>query len=172
MKRGQLLSQPLFYVFAIIVIGMTLVFGFYMINKLLDTGCKVENVKFVADIRENVQEIYSVGFSGSSKKCLISSRASDSKCNILMPSGIKGMCFVDATKGDYSGVDIKEIREELESLEYKDRNLFFVSEKENCELNSVKLNHVDINEPFCIRKGESKNILIENKGRNVEIKEI
>ena len=123
MKRGQLLSQPLFYIFAIVVIGLTLIFGFYMINKLLDTGCMVENAKFVADIKNHVQEIYSVGFSGSSKKCTISTIGGrNTGCELTMPAGIRGMCFVDATKGDYSGVDIKDIREELELLDYKDNN--------------------------------------------------
>jgi hypothetical protein len=54
MKKGQLLSQPFFYIFAIVVIGLILIFGFRYVNKLLETGCEVEILKFSSDVQKQV----------------------------------------------------------------------------------------------------------------------
>jgi hypothetical protein len=50
-KRGQLLSQPFFYIFAVIVIGLTVLFGYPLIVKLLATECIVENNEFLNETK-------------------------------------------------------------------------------------------------------------------------
>ena len=175
MKKGQLMSQPFFYIFAIVAIGLIVIFGFFIVNRLVKTGCQVENREFVRDLQDNIDEIYSIGFAGSSKECDIvtSNSLGDSKCKLVLPEGIQGMCFVDATKSlDYSGVSIKKLREELESLNGdKDRNVWFLARDDDCELNSIKLNKVIIPESICVTNKAVK-ILIENNGREVEISEV
>ena len=173
MKRGQLLSQPFFYIFAMVVIGLTIFFGYYIINRLQGTACQVENQQFLADLEKNINRIYSIGYAGSSQECAIVSRygQSELKCELLKPSGIKGMCFVEATQSlDYRDVNIKQIREELEALAgEKDRNLFFLAQGD-CELNSVKLKEVSIPEPICIsNEVQPVKIILENTGTGVKL---
>jgi len=175
MKRGQLLSQPFFYIFAILVIALTIFFGYFIINKLQGTACQVENQQFLSDLENNINRIYSVGYAGSSQECAVVNNYGQTnlKCELLKPSGLRGMCFVDATKSlDYENVNIKQIKEELDALAgEKDRNLFFLSQ-EDCELNSVKLNKISIPEPICIsNKDRAVRIIIENTGTEVEIRE-
>src|SRR3989344_303279 len=97
MKKGQLLSQPFMYIFAIIVIGLIFVFGFNLITKLKSTTCGVENVKFESDLKTEIERVHSAGFGGSSDLCALVTRAgaSDAPCEIIIPSGIDGLCMID-----------------------------------------------------------------------------
>ena len=175
MKRGQLLSQPFFYILAIVVIGLTFFFGYYIISRVLGTACQVENKQFVYDLNGEINKIYDAGFTGSSEKCSIvnSVGQSDLKCKLIVPSGSDSVCIVDPTASlDYSGVNVKDIREELEALQGgRDSNLFFHSINKDCEMNSVKIKNLEIQEPICF-SGKRVDILLENTGRSVEVTKV
>ena len=175
MKRGQLLSQPFFYIFLVVVAAMVLIFGYLMIGKLINAECKVENKVFLNELEKQINEVYSIGFEGSSKECAIVNFVGQSKlkCEIAKPNGVNGLCFVDMYSDFNPGkITIKELRDELTVLKgEKDSNLFFVS-KEGCEINSQKLNKLKIQEPFCFdfRENKQHKILLENQGKFVSIK--
>jgi len=172
MKRGQLLSQPFFYIFMIIVIGLIIVFGFSMIKRLMGTACQVENNQFVYDLQDDIDEINSL-FPGSSKECAVigSVRQSDLECKLIMPSGIGGFCFANGLEtSDYSKVKNEYIKDELELLDGIDKNLFFEPSKEGCEVNSIKLKNVNVPKPICV-SNKPINILLKNTGDQVEITE-
>src|SRR3989344_4949640 len=99
MRKGQLLSQPFFYIFAIVVIGLILIFGFFYVNKILKTGCEVEGLDFINDAQAKVNEINALSF-GSSFECSLvrSGGSSNRRCELVIPENINGVCFIDTTK--------------------------------------------------------------------------
>ena len=119
MKKGQLFSQPFMYIFAIVVIALIFLFGFQMIGKLKSTTCSVENIKFITDLNNEIDRIYSQGFSGSSTLCSLvpRSRVSDSSCEIIIPQGLDGVCILDPTKSlDYTNIPFEEFANDIKFL--------------------------------------------------------
>ena len=57
MKRAEI-SQVFIYMTAIIIVGMIFLFGFYMINSLMDAQCKISQKNFhdnvISDIKSSV----------------------------------------------------------------------------------------------------------------------
>lgn len=80
-KRGQLLSQPFIYIFAIILVALILLFGVRLITNLTKQSEEVELVVFVSDLKTQVNNFYHFD-PGSSKEL-----------NILLPKKIKQLCF-------------------------------------------------------------------------------
>lgn len=175
MKKAQLMSQPFVFIFTIVVIAMVFVFGAYMIYKLLKTECQVENKKFLADLNKEVNRIYSVGYVGNSEECAIVKRHEQTnlKCEMLKPSGVKGLCFIDLHSNfDARDITIKELRDELVSLRgEKESNLYFTAE-EGCELDSEFIAKLSVPEPICMKPDEDKPVrfILENQGNKVAIK--
>ena len=80
-KRGQLLSTPFIYVFALIIGSLILVWGFNYVYKLKDVGETVELTTFISDLRKNVDSFFYLD-EGSSKEI-----------NMRLPSKIDYICF-------------------------------------------------------------------------------
>ncbi len=176
-KKGQILSQPFFYIFSIIVIAMILVFGIKMIKDTLNTACKVENANFMNELEKNIDLIYDAS-PGSSQQCAIvkSYGLSTIKCEIQFPSGIKGICFVDLGEQlDKSKIPFLDLKERLQTLQGEDdSNVFFVAKNDKCDLNKQRLPKLKIKENFCIDSNTQKlaKIRLENIGRRVEISKV
>ncbi len=176
MKKGQLLSQPFVLIFGVIVIALVFIFGSYMIYRLMKVECKVENEQFLVDLQKRIDEIYSIGFVGSSEECAVVKRyrQTDLNCEILKPAGVSGLCFVDLRKSiDLNEITVKELKEQLKLLEGKDdRNLFFSFKGEGCEMNAKRINKLDIPQPICAKGDEAEptRFILENQGRKVVIK--
>lgn len=175
MKRGQLISQPFFYIFTIIVIGLLLVFGFKYAGKIMSTGCSVESLDFVNDIQSKVNEVYSLSY-GSSFECSIVSASgqSDSRCELVLPNGVRGFCFVD-TKKNYNEnsiifSDVKTIVTELGSGANK--NLFFSSAKgSSCKAEHALIKKLTTDNVVCVDpKSKNPSFIIENTGNIVTVK--
>ena len=93
------MSQPFVYIFAIIVIGLILVFGFKYIGKVLKTGCQVETISFTRDLQSEVNQIKALSY-GSSAQCSFSRGGNTgTSCEIILPDNVETICFVDAKKG-------------------------------------------------------------------------
>lgn len=58
MKKAQLMSQPFYYIFIIIVIALILIFGFNMINNLIKTQEKAKFIEFKTDFKSSVESVY------------------------------------------------------------------------------------------------------------------
>ncbi|MBS3152622.1 hypothetical protein J4230_04390 [Candidatus Woesearchaeota archaeon] len=176
MKKGQLLSQPFFYIFAIIVIGLILIFGFTYVNKILKTGCQVEILSFVGDVQAKINEVYSLSY-GSSFECFVvrSAGQSDSRCELVLPNNIRGACFVDTTKGydadDIVFSDTKDLVVKLGASANK--NLFFSTLKDSsCAAEPVMIKKATTNGVICVDLTKNKSFIIENNGNIVEIKKV
>src|SRR3989338_695539 len=170
MKRGQLLSQPFFYIFAIIVIGLIFAFGFYYVNKVVKAGCEAEVLDFTSEFRKQVSEVASLGF-GSSFECSVVRAAgqSESVCELILPQGVAGVCFADTTKGIVLNSNIKfdDVGRRIRGLgENAKKNAFFSKEKNSdCKANDFLVKKLTTEEVVCVDYKDSNNFVIENKGR-------
>ena len=174
MKKGQLLSQPFFYIFAIVVMGLILIFGFTYVNKLLKTGCEVEILSFVSDVQAKVNEIYSLSY-GSSFECSVvgTSGQSDSRCELVLPSNVAGICFVDTTKiYNQNDIILKDIKNLVVKLgANSNKNLFFSTSKgSSCIAQPAMIKKATTNGAVCLDLIKNKSIIMENKGNIIEIK--
>ena len=176
-KRGQLLSQPFFYISAIIVIGLILIFGFKVIGDLRRTGCNVENAKFLNELEKNIDDMYT-NFPGSSEDCSIVNSYGSSKntCEIQAPSGIAGMCFVDfGNTVNTESIPFTNLKEDLQIIQKgggDDYNIYFAPKQENCKIDRKRITKIKIKENFCIDFNKKNKIRLENVGRSVEIRKV
>jgi hypothetical protein len=162
-KKGDLMSQPFIWIFMIIVIGLIVVFGGKALLDVMDFGCSVESTKLVKDFKDNVDQMYS--FSSGSKDIY----------TMLVPSGMTGVCFVDASTGlDLSDIPDDDLREIIEiklSAGDLDENMFFIGEDKECLIDSAivkKLKTPTGVTCFNLARGSFKFVL-ENAGDNVLI---
>ena len=81
MKKAELMSQPLYYVFVMIVIAMVLYFGFTVITKLGETKEKANFIQFKTDFQSSVSNIYSLN------------PGSKNSYSLLLPKDAKQVCF-------------------------------------------------------------------------------
>ncbi len=173
MKKGQILSQPFIYIFAIIVIGLIFVFGFKYIGKILKTGCEVESLDLVNDIQAEANQLRALSF-GSSYRCSFSYSSSGERCNFIIPSNVDGLCFVDLTRGQANQIpnEFQEVKEIAELIREDDRNLFFIAKRgSNCEAEPAKIKNLEIQTPLCLDlTGREGNFIMENAGNSVLIK--
>ncbi len=81
MKKAQLMSQPFYYIFIIIVIALVLVFGYRMINNLLNLQEQSKFVQFREDFKKEVNDVYTKN---------PGTRISQ---ELLIPKDLKEVCF-------------------------------------------------------------------------------
>ncbi len=94
-KKGQLLGQPLIYVFALIAGAMILVWGIRTVMKLGDTAAAVEIGKFTSKLQSQVDQYLNFD-EGSAKEVKVS-----------LPSKITHICFLDSAAGKKCMLDGK-----------------------------------------------------------------
>ena len=169
MKRGQLLSQPFFYIFAIIVIGLLLVFGYRAISGTTSFANTVGFVKMIDDIKKNVNEMNRL-FPGSSTECVLLRAGASTKneCEIIIPNEIKGLCFIDTNSAiTFSEIPYNNVKEEVQVVQASgDKNLFFATTKQ--PINPIQIPKLKpIN--FCLDMAKKNpSFILENKGKYVE----
>ena len=175
MKKGQLMSQPFFYIFAIVVIGLILVFGFNYINKLLKTSCDVEGLGFQTEIQSKVNELNSLS-AGSSFECTLSRyKNSGGRCDLTLPDNVNGICFIDTTKSytlsDIKFNDVKDYFTKFGAAGVRNlnKNLFFSGNKNaDCGGEPVKINKLTTEGAVCANL--STHFILENQGDIVIVK--
>lgn len=175
MKKGQLLSQPFFYIFALIVIALLLIFGFTYIRKLMNTGCGVESISFISDIQTKVNEIYSLSY-GSSYECALTRVAgkTNNKCEIVMPDNVDGICFVDTTKSyDPANIIFDEPKKLIVGLGVNANNNLYFQNSRNaaCKSEPALIKKLTTDGVVCLDfKKTNPSFILENIGNNVVVK--
>jgi hypothetical protein len=160
-SRGQLLSQPFIYISIIIVVGLIVVLGFTQIGNLMCFGSEVENTKFMKDVDNHVQQMYS--FSAGSKQ----------KYEMLAPSNIYGVCIVDQNP-DLTQIPFQELKDKIAVLSDAgdlDENIFVSGPDGDCLPDPIMIEHLRVQGGticFNVAK-EGFNFVLENKGTHVEI---
>ncbi len=172
MKKAQILSQPFLYIFAVIVIGLILVFGWTSIKNLIGFGDDVGSVKIFNDFRKAVDEVSKL-FPGSSIECSLVRKplTTENECEIIVPGNIDGICFADTNSPlDFSNIKFKNVEEEIRVYQGTgDRNVFFATGKK--PINPIFINKLKPENEFCIdMKTKEKTFILENKGKHVDAK--
>lgn len=118
MKKGQIMGQPLVYVFIAIVAVLILFFGIRMVVQLVDFEGDVTSKVFYGDVKGKFDSVYtdsmgSVVFLD----------------DVTVPNGLSEICFMDRSYGiiDLSSISNTKTREVLEI--YSDPDLgenFFI----------------------------------------------
>ena len=115
MKKG-ISTQIFIWIFAMVVLGVIIYFGFDMINKTWCFGKGVDVVKFNQDFEDEVREVY------------LLSKGSNKKIELNVPSEYDEICFFDRTKSyNANKITNNEIKEIIE-LDQSMNNVFFVSD--------------------------------------------
>ena len=81
MKKAQLMAQPFYYIFVIIVIALIFIFGFRIINNLINLQEQSKFVQFKLDLENNVKYVYTLN---------PSSRVT---YNLILPKDVNEVCF-------------------------------------------------------------------------------
>lgn len=175
MKRGQLLSQPFFYIFAIIVIGLILVFGFKYVGKVLNTGCQVEVLDFTGDVQAKVNDLVALSY-GSSFECSVvkGSGQSNSRCEFVLPDNVRGICFVDPTKTfNPNDIPFNDTRNLVVSLgRSANKNLFFSTTKgASCKTEPASIKKLTTDGAICLdARSRNASLIMENAGNEVIVR--
>lgn len=155
------MDQPYVYIFALVVAALVIFLGYYMINSLLNLGKQVETKKFENDLRTEVKSIYDF------------TPGTNSHYKSSVPSGIKGVCFVNVINADVDSIiydDAKELVSVLKSGG-TDKNLFYSVSGRFKLPDPIKIDKLKVkNDVLC--KSTSRGILeidLENIGNYVEV---
>ncbi len=171
MKRGQLLSQPFFYIFTIVVIGLILIFGFRYVNKLLKTGCEVETADLIGDVQGKVNQLIALSY-GSSFECKFTRIGSGGRCEFVVPDNVAGVCFMDPANGGITSenVPFADVKK-YEQLASGGQNLFFsLKDQASCKAEPVKIRKLEVPSPVCVRIGDTTaSVILTNTGNAVEV---
>lgn len=163
MKKGQLFEQPYVFIFAAVLIGLLLIFGFYVIRNLTNLGDEVDLRVLISKLNSEVKECKSLDYGSV---CEVSS---------VSFSNIRVVCFIDAeNQVSLSGVPSNFIRSNInKTIQSKRFNVYF----EPLSSKKLKQNYVYIDfikpseNPLCQNVVGSKvNLFLENKGDYVQIR--
>ncbi len=159
MKSGQI-RQIFFYIFAIIVAGLILYFGFTLIPKVLTLFCDVETGNLKVSVENEIGKVYNLGF-GSFKTL-----------SVPTSCGVEYICFI-GNNPDFNKVPDGRPKEIMEVRYQTGNNFFIITTKKNLPVEYLKIENIEIKQGvFCLRpKGNSITFKAENKGDHVEISE-
>ena len=156
MKKAQLFSQPIFYIFILIVAALFLTWGIKNIFDLKDRAEQVELATFIQDIKNKVNQYYNFDY------------GSNTEINLRVPNKIQYICFTNNEPNN--------IPENLNT--YGDLNKIFTLQKHNTFLLPLTSfsttafttpNLVTEEDPLCIQTGGLLKATIENIGTSVQI---
>ena len=161
-KRG-ISSQIFIWIFAMVVLGVIIYFGFDMIGKTWCFGKKVDTVKFHQDLKMKVEEIY------------LLSKGSNAKAEFSVPNGIREVCFCDNCnfnnnrKDDYvaKNSDIKNTIETIPDA----GNIFFSSDDDCVDASPIRIKEImfELNPLWFDTSRGKLNIVLENIGDKVRV---
>lgn len=167
-KKAQLMSQPFTIILALVVIALIIGVGGYLVFKTMQFGEKIDTAKIQNDFKNSVAEVALLG------------TGSGDNIEFVLPSGIKGICFVDLKdsgldlgKIEYDDVfEIVSLYRDTQDLDY---NVFFAKKQVNDnDIDSIKIGKLKpARNPLCVESFAGKiKVGLENKGKYVEVSEI
>jgi len=157
MKKGQVIGQPLVYVFAIIVIALLLFFGFRMVGKIIGFEKNVDYADFLNNFDNEINIVYSESF-GSTK----------SLERLRIPEEVVEICFVITNEAYGIGMEPTDERmiiylDEKFSSPVVEENVFFAGEN----IEGRIFEKLFIDPDFCVSNFE--NVFLEKQADNVKI---
>lgn len=155
MKKGELFSQPLMYIFTLIASAFVIYFGFTSVSSVQREAKLVELSRFTNDLNEAVDTYYNLDI-GSSKKL-----------SLNVPSNVEEVCFVKIGMPVNRNVDQYFMELLSDNSQY---NLFTLPlDALPAPAPDFKINNLEIDgneNPLCIATKGKLNAIIETKVRN------
>lgn len=131
MKKGELLSQPFTYIFALVLMGILFFFGYKAITGFQEKAELVELTNFVNDLKYNIKTYYNFDI-GSSKQL-----------NLNIPKKVKRICFTNLDENTATTDSC------LKLLINKNDNLY-ICPIESFSMNTFKIDYLMISQaPLC-----------------------
>ena len=93
MNKAQLMSQPFYYIFVIIVVALVLLFGFNMIKNLLETQEKSTFIQFKFDLESAINNVYNAN------------PGTKLTYSFLLPKDASEVCFEKVSDGTRTRAD-------------------------------------------------------------------
>lgn len=155
MKKGQLMSQPFVYIFALIVGALVLAYGVYVLYDLVSQTNEVQVLEAIEDLDDIVQT-YNILDEGSTKKWRLS-----------FPGEVDSICFYDnsktiACKLDGMNCDPDDLSDGF-SLYLSDNNVYLLPLTLSYNRLSYDIDNLkpENGNPLCVSNG--KEIWLESK---------
>ena len=167
-KKGQMLSQPFVYIFALVVGALILVWGGKTVLDLMNTGSQVNIGTYIKSIESDVVAYKNFGEGSKTNK------------KVEFPQDITYICFLDLERNptdcrrkEAGNKVVKCTPAELDEdfafqIEEPNKNIYVLP------LSAVKINSFLVEDlkpkagnPFCVRNGQE--ITIESKVDHVEV---
>lgn len=162
-RKAELISQPLMYIFIIIVIALILSLGVKLIFDLQETAEQAAQVKFMQDLDLAVNQIYTKD-TGSSTEY----KSSSSYKGISTAPKAEIICFIDSTQSiDSSNLLAADENNLLKNIKSKNVVIFPIKNHQSLNIDNLK----PIENPLCFKLKSPilTNFKLENKGSYVEI---
>ncbi len=151
-NKAQLFSLPFILIFALVVGALILLFGFNMIDNLVQTGKAAETTKFVTGFRNDVQRYY------------FFERGSQKVVNVNLPGDIMYICFKDASMTEKT--DMLDTKSTFMLQNDRQNNLFFFPAG---RYKPVSVNNLGSPELKTYCTGNGNSVIIRSEGEYVSI---
>lgn len=157
MKKGQLMAQPLIYIFYLVVAALIVFFGIKVIGNLNNSGENVQYITFVNDIKQKIDSTYNDNV-GSSV----------SLDDVTVPKFVTEVCFVSTRDLDVV-TDVK-LKQLINVSDLSESNVFFAG-VEITNGPAKQLEHLTIDGTVCdITRDRKINLVLENIGQSVKVR--
>lgn len=163
MHKKGISSQVFVWIFAMVVLGVIIYFGFSMVSKTWCFGKKVDTVAFHQDLKAKVEEIY------------LLSKGSNAKADFSVPDGIREVCFTENGATTRPGNDpnlIKnaDIKNTIELIPDAG-NIYFSSDDECVDISPIRIKELTFDlKPLCFDTSQGKlSVILENVGDKVKV---
>ncbi|MCX6711866.1 MAG: hypothetical protein NT139_02425 [Candidatus Woesearchaeota archaeon] len=155
MKKGELLSQPFTYIFALVLMGILFFFGYRAIAGFQEKAQLIELTTFVNDLKYNIKTYYNFD-TGSSKQL-----------NLNIPKKIQRICFTNLNENTATTDPC------LKLLVSKNNNLY-ICPVESFSINTFKIDYLMVSKsPLCFDVNGKFNAkitkIISNKKPYIEL---
>ncbi len=138
MKRGVIGSPAFIIIFAVLIIAVILIFGFYLVNKSKETAEKTQMFNVYSSIKNAIKEMEEL------------EEGSNRKLTFNLPAKVKKICFLGENYNKLNYVDFNDY--------YQGAGVYFIPE-EYYELDGFELEK----SPLCLDVNGKFNVNIEKK---------
>lgn len=166
-KKGQLLGQPLVYLFALVAGAMILIWGIRTVIQLGDTAATVEIGKFASKLQSDVSQYLNFD------------EGSATEIKVALPSKITHICFLDATSEkkcilDGKPCDIDKLDDAFAAMaSTRTKNNFFFLPMGAYKLPPKEIKNLRVDtatgNPICFRNNANKKFTLTSMGTYVSV---
>ena len=166
-KKGQLLGQPLVYLFALIAGAMILIWGIKTVIDMGNVAATVEIGKFVSKLQSDVGQYLNFD------------EGSATEIRVSLPSKIRYICFLDAASDkkcvlDGKQCNIEDLNKAFAAIaNTRAKSNFFFLPMDAYKLPSKEIKNLRVDtttgNPICFRNSANKKLTLTSMGTYVSV---